>query len=178
MGYVRRNFLVPAPRMESFEALNAHLERSCLGRAVQVMAHNLARWTARIGLGERIVTTKTLRRRFFALAGRLTRSARRLPPCIFPSAGPGRSSSAAPWPGCQPFHSQPDGARPPLTRRPTQRPRKLAPAQSASASCHVLLSRHLARHSHCRPPSVPPKRLQTARQPSRLPKFKPGLSRL
>ena len=29
---MRRNFLVPAPRMESFEALNAHLERSCLGR--------------------------------------------------------------------------------------------------------------------------------------------------
>ena len=46
--------------------------------AVQVMAHNLARWTARIGLGERIATTKTLRRRVFALAGRLTRSARRL----------------------------------------------------------------------------------------------------
>ena len=46
--------------------------------AVQVMAHNLARWTARIGLGEQIVTTKTLRRRFFGLAGRITRSARRL----------------------------------------------------------------------------------------------------
>ena len=46
--------------------------------AVQVMAHNLARWTARIGLGEGIVTTKTLRRRLFALAGRLTRSARRV----------------------------------------------------------------------------------------------------
>ena len=46
--------------------------------AVQVMAHNLARWTARIGLGEQIATTKTLRRRFFSLAGRLTRSARRL----------------------------------------------------------------------------------------------------
>ena len=45
--------------------------------AVQVIAHNLARWTARIGLGEGIVTTKTLRRRRFALAGRLTRSARR-----------------------------------------------------------------------------------------------------
>ena len=43
-----------------------------------VMAHNLARWTARIGLGEQLVTTKTLRRRFFSLAGRLTRSARRL----------------------------------------------------------------------------------------------------
>ena len=46
--------------------------------AVQVMAHNLARWTTRIGLGEQLVTTKTLRRRFFSLAGRLTRSARRL----------------------------------------------------------------------------------------------------
>ncbi len=46
--------------------------------AVQVMAHNLARWTARIGLAERTVTTKTLRRRVFALVGRITRSARRL----------------------------------------------------------------------------------------------------
>jgi len=46
--------------------------------SVQVMAHNLARWTARIGLGAGIVTTKTLRRRLFAVAGRLTRSARRL----------------------------------------------------------------------------------------------------
>ena len=46
--------------------------------AVQVMAHNLARWTTRIGLGETVSTTKTLRRRFFSLAGRLTYSARRL----------------------------------------------------------------------------------------------------
>ena len=46
--------------------------------AVQVMAHNIARWTARIGLGEQVVTTKTLRRRVFALVGRITRSARRL----------------------------------------------------------------------------------------------------
>ena len=46
--------------------------------AVQVLAHNLARWTARIGLGEPVATTKTLRRRFFSLAGRLTRKARRL----------------------------------------------------------------------------------------------------
>ena len=45
--------------------------------AVQIIAHNLARWTARIGLGDGIVTTKTLRRRLFSLAGRLTRSARR-----------------------------------------------------------------------------------------------------
>ena len=46
--------------------------------AIQVLAHNLARWAARIGLGEQLVTTKTLRRRFFSTAGRLTRSARRL----------------------------------------------------------------------------------------------------
>jgi hypothetical protein len=47
--------------------------------AVQVIAHCLlARWTARLGLGEGIVTTETLRRRLFALAGRLTRSARRV----------------------------------------------------------------------------------------------------
>jgi hypothetical protein len=46
--------------------------------AVQVIAHNLARWTARLGLGAGIVTTKTLRRRLFGLAGRLTRSARRV----------------------------------------------------------------------------------------------------
>ena len=46
--------------------------------AVQVIAHNLARWTARLGLGTGIVTTKTLRRRLFGLVGRLTRSARRV----------------------------------------------------------------------------------------------------
>ena len=32
VGYVRRNFLVPVPSFESFEALNAHLERRCLKR--------------------------------------------------------------------------------------------------------------------------------------------------
>jgi hypothetical protein len=38
---------------------------ACL--AVQVIAHNLARWTARLGLGARIVTATTLRRRLSAL---------------------------------------------------------------------------------------------------------------
>ncbi len=46
--------------------------------AVQVIAHNLGRWTARIALGEQAATAKTLRRRFFSLAGRITRKARRL----------------------------------------------------------------------------------------------------
>ena len=32
VGYMRRNFLVPVPSFESFEALNAHLEGRCLER--------------------------------------------------------------------------------------------------------------------------------------------------
>ena len=94
--------------------------------AVQVIAHNLARWTARIGLGEQIVTTtKTLRRRFFALAGRLTRKARRLT-LHSPTAGPGKTNSAEPWRGCAPCHSLPDGVRP--VRRTTKPPRRSASA--------------------------------------------------
>ena len=143
--------------------------------AVQVMAHNLARWTARIGLGEQVVTTKTLRRRLPWPDGSPARHA--ASHCICHSAGLGKPSSIVPWPDCAPCHSLPDGARPPLTRQPTQRPRKLAPAQSASASCRVL-SRHLALHSHCRPPSVPPKAPADRPPTSRLPKFEPGSSRL
>ncbi|MBF6607047.1 MAG: IS1380 family transposase [Chloroflexi bacterium] len=62
--------------------------------AVQVLAHNLARWTARIGLGAGIVTTKTLRRRLFGLAGRCTRSARRLT-LHFPARWPWAAEFAA-----------------------------------------------------------------------------------
>src|SRR5438552_18017128 len=65
--------------------------------SVQVIAHNLARWTARIGLGAGIVTTKTLRRRLFALAGRLTRSARRLT-LHLAARWPWRSAGPPPWP--------------------------------------------------------------------------------
>ena len=59
-----------------------HLPSGCFAAngawlAVQVIADNLARWTARIGLSESFVTTKTLRRRLFGLVGRFTRSARR-----------------------------------------------------------------------------------------------------
>ena len=103
--------------------------------AVQVMAHNLARWTARIGLGEQIATTKTLRRRFFSLAGRL-----------HPLGTPPHSASAtalalgnpvqiAPWHGCERFHSQPDGARPQLTRHP---PNRTSPQTRASPVCECL----------------------------------------
>ena len=130
--------------------------------AVQVLAHNLARWTARLGLGEQIVTTKTLRRRFFSLAGRPpTRRAASL--CICPSAGPGNPSSVAPSLDSERCLSPPDGACRPLTRPPTEPLRQLAPSRSASASRRVL-ARHLAHHSHCRPPSAPPKAPADRRQ--------------
>jgi hypothetical protein len=46
--------------------------------AINVMAHNLARWVSRIGLGETLIATDTLRRCYLRTPGRLTRSARRL----------------------------------------------------------------------------------------------------
>lgn len=45
---------------------------------INVMAHNLARWTSRLGLGEALIATDTLRRRYLRVPGRLTTSARRL----------------------------------------------------------------------------------------------------
>ncbi len=46
--------------------------------ALNVIAHNLARWTSRIGLGETLIATDTLRRHHLTIPGRITRSARRL----------------------------------------------------------------------------------------------------
>lgn len=45
--------------------------------ALQVLAHNLGRWVTKM-IGEGRLTTKTLRRRFLSLPGRITRRARRL----------------------------------------------------------------------------------------------------
>ena len=40
VGYARRNFLVPVPSFESFDALNAYLERRCLERTdAQLRGH-------------------------------------------------------------------------------------------------------------------------------------------
>jgi hypothetical protein len=46
--------------------------------AIGAMAHNLARWSARIGgISDKVVTTPTMRRHYFAVPGHLSRSARR-----------------------------------------------------------------------------------------------------
>ena len=118
-----------------------------------VIAHNLARWTARIGLGAQIVTTKTLRRWLFSLAGRLTHSARRLT-LHLPSAGPGKPSSVAPSLDCEPYHSQPDGA-PSAADSPSgplnvpANSRQVSP-RGAPLACTLPNS---ARHGHRGPPS-------------------------
>ena len=113
--------------------------------AVQVMAHNLARWTARIGLGEQIATTKTLRRRFFSLAGRLTRSARRLTlhlPQRWPLGNPVQSR-----PGTAASDSTPSlTTRLQLTRHPANR---TPPQTRASPVRERLLLRPLPAISPC-----------------------------
>jgi hypothetical protein len=45
--------------------------------ALNVLAHNLARWVSRLGLGERLITTKRLRFCHLNIPGRLTSSGRR-----------------------------------------------------------------------------------------------------
>ena len=96
------------------------------------------------------MTTKTLRRR--VLAGRITRSARRLTLHL-----PRR------WPWEEQFSR--------ALARLRAIPHQLnVPANSRQphASCRVL-SRHLALHSHCRPPSVAdPANLPSTQISSRL----------
>ena len=58
---------------------SGHFGANAAWLALNVMAHNLARWVGQLGLRTApLLTTKTLRRRFFRLPGRLTHSARRL----------------------------------------------------------------------------------------------------
>ena len=111
--------------------------------AVQVMAHNLARWTARIGLGEQVVTTKTLRRRFFSLAG----TDHPLGPPSHPASATelAVAGEVRPRPGPAPSDSTPGLT---ASLQLTQRPRKLAPPRSASVPCCVF-SRHPV-HRSCR----------------------------
>jgi len=50
VGYTRRNFMVPAPRYDSFDDLNAHLEQRCLERqGDKLRGHNQT-------IGERLMS--------------------------------------------------------------------------------------------------------------------------
>ena len=88
---------------------SGHFAANAAWLAVQVMAHNLARWTTRIGLGEQLVTPRPCGDASSpwpdASPARPGSS-----PCTCPKAGPGKTSSAAPWPDCVPCHSHPDRA--------------------------------------------------------------------
>ena len=107
--------------------------------AVQTMAHNLARWTARIGLGERIATTKTLRRRFL-LPGRTAH----------PLGAPPHTASATALALGSPVRSCPGPIACPATpcltaaaatgRHPANR---TSPRTRASPVCECLLLRPL-----------------------------------
>ena len=122
--------------------------------AVQVMAHNLARWTTRIGLGEPAATTKTLRRRLFSLAGRLTPQG--TPP--HPSSSPGlalakpvqlRSGPIAR--PATPLLTTPTASDcPPDYPTPWPTPARLAPRVSC---CN--LTADLARRRRCGPSTIP-----------------------
>ena len=63
------------------------------------------------------MTTETLRRRFFGLAGRITRSAHRLT-LHLPHRWPWETQFSRALTQLRAFHSHPDGALLPLTRHP------------------------------------------------------------
>ena len=78
--------------------------------AVQAMAHNLARWTARIGLG-RADRDHQDPRTTVLCPGRTDHPlGTPIDPASATALALGGPSSAAPWHGCERFHSQPDGA--------------------------------------------------------------------
>ena len=76
---------------------------------VQIITHNLARWTARIALGEHVPPPPS--RPCGGVSspwpdGSCVRPA--ASPCIFPNAGAGETNSVPPWLDCAPCRSLPD----------------------------------------------------------------------
>ena len=134
--------------------------------AVQVMAHNLARWTARIGLGEQIVTTRTLRRRLF-LYHRTAHPLGTSP--HFASAPALALGSPVQWrPGTAASHSTPSlTTRRQLARHPANRTSpqtRASPVRLRLFPCPIspspasppLQAAIGAPKSACRPPAEPP----------------------
>ena len=76
VGYTRRNFMVPAPRYDSFDDLNAHLEQRCLERqGDKLRGHNQT-------IGDRLMSDLE------ALMGCPSRN---MKPAIMSAHGPRRS---------------------------------------------------------------------------------------
>ena len=141
--------------------------------AVQVIAHNLARWTARLGLGEGIVTTRTLRRRYFATRRTAHPLGAALDPAPREALALGRTSGQPRSRGYGRYRSRPDARsqrRPGSEARasmPAHASRTLAPAPSAPPSraerrlLAPLRPRRLRRRAPAHPPNSP-----AARQPA------------
>ena len=98
------------------------------------LAHNLLRWTARLGLGshpEQLVA-KTLRRTLLALPGRLTRSGRQWT-LHYPPAGRGLTRSPWHWRGCAASPTRPERTpTPPPGSSPIRR--RFRPARHGQGS--------------------------------------------
>jgi hypothetical protein len=125
------------------------------------MAYNLARWTTRLGVGEVRMTAKTLRVRYLALPGRLTRPARRPtlhlpadPPCTCPPVGHGIGGGSSPWPGCAASPTRPDRAAcgcpevAPAAVRPGGRPPRYRPNRHGDAKPGPRTPHRLSDASH------------------------------
>ena len=78
------------------------------GLAVQVIAHNLARWTTRIGLGDNWSPPRPCGGGS-SLSPDGSPAQRANLPCTCHNAGPGKTSSVAPSLDCEPCHLRPDG---------------------------------------------------------------------
>jgi hypothetical protein len=121
---------------------------------LNVLAHNLARWTSRIGLGETLITTKTLRVRYLDLPGRLTRSARRWH-LHLPTRWPWASRfllaldrlRCVPFPPDRPHHRRPTS--PPMVRGSLPTRRLQRPSVPAAAP---RTPEHQERIAACAPP--------------------------
>ena len=104
--------------------------------ALQVMAHNIARWTARIGLGEQVVTTKTLRSAVL-LPGRTDHPLGAPPHTASATAlALGSPVRSCPGPIARPPHSLPDGGG--GNRPPSGQPN--VPANSRQSGLRVPLA--------------------------------------
>ena len=103
--------------------------------AVQIIAHNLARWVSRNGLGEPVSTTRPSGG---ASSPWLDASPARPAGsrCTFPRTGPRKTNSATPWRDCAPCASLPDRAARVAADQPTNhlaKPRQVTSRWSPAA---------------------------------------------